>query len=221
MKTIPFLAAILCYALLSPRAHAAGPNLARNMPCKASSVEGMLTPGKAVDGPKSQASRWGSNYQTDKNKDSAWIFVDLGRMQTVDSVAIYWEHSGARQFAVQSWRSEADTPSYSDAGWETLLYDTTLVYQNPPVDMCLSFLKIKPTATRYLRIRCYKRMFTFGFSIMELEVYGPGTSALPGRSISRGERDGRVADPQRLFSVDGRLAPRDSKAYRILPRAFR
>ena len=204
MKPIPALAAFLLQPMLALPSQAAGPNLARNMPCKASSVEGMLTANKAVDGPKSQASRWGSNYQTDKNKDSAWIFVDLGSRQAVDSLAIYWEHSGAKQFAVQSWTSEVDTPSYSDAGWETLHYDTTLVYQNPPVDMCLSFLKIRPTATRYVRIRCYKRMFTFGFSIMELEVYGSGSTALS-----------RSAGPQRAAKwAAERTAERASSRYR-------
>lgn len=198
---LPFAAVVIL--ALSCLTLAAGPNLARNQPTKASSVEGQLTPGKAVDGPKSQASRWGSNYGTDKNKDSAWIWVDLGSVHTVDSVAIYWEHSGSRPFAIQAWRGAGDVPSDNDADWETLLRDSTLVYLNPPVDMCLSFHKIKPTALRFLRIRCYKRMFQFGFSIMELEVYANGSTALvPGH--------GRHSQPIPAASaagyrVDGRL----------------
>ena len=152
--------------------NAAGTKLSVNKPCKASSVEGLLTPDKAVDGPKSQGSRWGSNYGTDKNKDSAWIFVDLGKKYALDSVAIYWEHSGAKKYSVQVWKSEVDTPSYDDSGWTTVLTDTTLTYQPRPVDMCLSFLKLTPVEGRYVRIRCYKRLFEFGYSIMELEVYG-------------------------------------------------
>jgi hypothetical protein len=191
------------------------PNLAFGKTCKASSVEGQLTPNKAVDGPKSQASRWGSNYGSDKNKDSAWFFVDLGRAYDVDSVAIYWEHSGAKRYTIQAWTSEVDTPSYSDAGWKTLLTDTTLYYQPRPVDMCLSFLKIAPARTRFVRIRCYQRMFEFGYSIMELEVYGKEASASSLRPSMRATRS-RIGlgkpgftwgAPDKLFSIEGRLLP--------------
>ncbi|MDB5047823.1 MAG: eng1, partial [Fibrobacteres bacterium] len=156
-RAVPLLilAASISAALSVASAQAAPVNLARNKICKASSVEGMLTPDKAVDGPKSQGSRWGSNYGTDKNKDSAWIFVDLGQKQIVDSVAIYWEHSGAKRYTIQVWKSAVDTPSYDDSGWITVLTDTTLQYQPRPVDMCLSFLKLDPVETRYLRVRCY------------------------------------------------------------------
>ncbi len=181
------LALLLCTAATGLAQAPARTNLAMNKVCKASSVEGKLTPDKAVDGPKSQGSRWGSNYGTDKNKDSAWIFVDLGREYSVDSVAIYWEHSGAKRYDIQAWDKPADTPSYSDEGWKTLLTDTTLTYQPRPVDMCLSFLKLPPSPLRYLRVRCYKRMFEFGFSIMELEVYGKeGTASTLSRPIAAG-----------------------------------
>ena len=82
------LRALACVAILAVAASAqtARPNLASKKPCKASSVEGKLTPDLAVDGPKSQGSRWGSNYGSDKNKDSAWLFVDLGKAYDVDSV---------------------------------------------------------------------------------------------------------------------------------------
>jgi hypothetical protein len=158
---------------------AGSPKLSQNMPCKASSVEGMLTADKSVDGPKSQGSRWGSNYGTDKNKDSAWIYVDLGKKFLVDSVAIYWEHSGAKNYAIQIWKLEIDPPSLNDSGWTTIFTDTTLTYQPRPVDMCLSFIKLAPVASRYVRIRCYKRLFEFGFSIMEFEVYGKEGNSTP------------------------------------------
>ena len=161
----------------SAAASAARVNLAFGKICKASSVEGKLTPDKAVDGPKSQGSRWGSNYGSDKNKDSAWFFVDLGKSYSIDSVAIYWEHSGAKPFALQSWNSPVDTPSYGDKGWTTFFSDSTLVFQPRPVDMCLSFHKFAPVQTQYIRVRCYKRMFEFGYSIMEFEAYGNESTA--------------------------------------------
>ena len=221
LPTLLIAAAGLTLAAKASAQAPARANLAANKICKASSVEGKLTPDKAVDGPKSQGSRWGSNYGTDKNKDSAWIFVDLGRDYLVDSVAIYWEHSGASRYTIQSWTSPTDTPSYSDAGWKTLLTDTTLTYQKPPVDMCLSFLKLEPSQLRYLRVRCYKRLFEFGFSIMELEVYGKegaATILIPSRSAARqlsgtapagaGFRWEPVPGAGfRFFSADGRGLP--------------
>lgn len=194
-------------------AQTARPNLAAKKICKASSVEGKLTPDLAVDGPKSQGSRWGSNYGSDKNKDSAWLFVDLGKAYDVDSVAIYWEHSGAKRYDIQSWASEVDTPSYSDAGWKVLLTDTTLYYQPRPVDMCLSFLKLAPARARYLRVRCYKRMFEFGFSIMELEVYGKESAAsalVPFRNAARAVRPERT--PGSAWGLQGRFFTADGRA---------
>jgi hypothetical protein len=205
-------ACLLALASLAPAQGAARINLALGKPAKASSVEGQLTPNKAVDGPKSQASRWGSNYIADKNKDSAWIFVDLGKTYTVDSVAIYWEHSGAKRYDLQAWTA-ADTPSYSDEGWKTFFTDTALYYQPRPVDMCLSFLKVPPTALRYLRVRCYKRLFEFGFSIMELEVYGQeGATRIRVPSRTTSGRDARRVPARgwsagygsRIFAADGR-----------------
>jgi hypothetical protein len=173
-------------------------------------VEGQHTPEKAFDGPKSQASRWGSNYGSDKNKDSAWIWVDLGTVTTVDSVAIYWEHSGAKPFAIQAWKGAGDVPSDKDSDWETIFRDSTLVYQNPPVDMCLSFHRIPATPLRFLRVRCYKRMFQFGFSIMELEVYSTGPTAV--RPRFQGFQGPSKPSGTAAWSADGRLAPAGSRA---------
>ena len=157
-------------------------DLALHKHCKADSYEGMYDPGqptgnypdKATDSLLGQGNRWGSYYNADHNPnpDSAWIFVDLGAKYYIDSLAIYWEHSGAKKYDVQVWNSDVDTPSYNDKGWTTIYTDTTLYYQNPPVDMCLAFLKVPVTQTRYVRIRCYKRLFNYGYSIMELLVFG-------------------------------------------------
>jgi len=199
-------AAALALALAACAWAAAPVNLARNKFCKASSVEGLLTPDKAVDGPKSQGSRWGSNYGTDKNKDSAWIYVDLGRKYAVDSVAIYWEHSGAQRYSIQVWNAPAAVPSDNDSGWTSVLTDTTLQYQPRPVDMCLSFLKLKPVETQFLRVRCYKRLFEFGYSIMELEVYG-SEGGVGIRAPLRAEKRSRLYRGGKGFSLTGRILP--------------
>jgi hypothetical protein len=142
-------------------------NVALNTIARSSAIQNAFFPGLAVDGVKSQASRWSS-----VGGDSSWIFVDLGAKYTIDSLAIYWEHAGAKKYSIQTWGSDADTPFYNDNGWNTILTDTTLYYQPPPVDMCLSYLHVPVTTTRYVRVRCYTRLTGYGCSIFELEVYG-------------------------------------------------
>jgi hypothetical protein len=142
-------------------------NIALNTIARSSAIQSGFSAGLAVDGIKSQASRWAS-----AGGDSSWIFVDLGAQYAIDSLAIYWEHAGAKKYSIQTWGSDADTPSYNDNGWATILTDTTLYYQPPPVDMCLSFLHVPVTTARYVRVRCYARLTNYGCSIFELEVYG-------------------------------------------------
>jgi hypothetical protein len=142
-------------------------NIALNTVAKCSAIQNAFLAELAVDGVKSQASRWAS-----AGGDSSWIFVDLGAKYSIDSLAIYWEHAGAKKYCIQTWGSDADTPSYNDNGWTTILTDTTLFYQPPPVDMCLSYLHFPATTTRYVRVRCYTRLTGYGCSIFELEVFG-------------------------------------------------
>jgi hypothetical protein len=166
-------------------------NIALHKIVKADSYAGGNTPEKAVDSicgghDIGQSSRWESNWQAEPDVDSirsnAWIYVDLGAKYTVDSVAIYWEHSGAKDYKVQAWPG-AGTPTISDNDWTTLLRDTSLTY-NADSDMCLSFLKLPPTVTQYVRMHSYKRIFTYGISIIEFKIFGnPVTTIEKNKSI--------------------------------------
>ena len=120
----------------------------------------------AVDGTISWASRWGSAFS-----DSQWIFIDFGKVYTIDSVAIYWEHSGAKYFDLQTLKTGVTAPAANDQVWTTFHHDSTF-YQDPPVDMCLNFLKLSPVTTRYFRIRCLKRLWQWGYGVIELQVFG-------------------------------------------------
>jgi hypothetical protein len=144
------------------------------------------TPAKAVDSIKSFSSRWENNWQAQPagKEGDCWIYVDLGNIYTVDSVAIYWEHSGSKDYLVQAWTKTSSTPTAVDSDWTTLLRDTTLTYSPAPIDMCLSFLKLPPTQTRFIRVRSYKRMWSWGVSIMELEVYGDAVTSIKTSGIT-------------------------------------
>ena len=154
-------------------------------------------PNKAFDGAYGatlgQGSRWETAWDNQPNIDSirgnCWLAVDLGAKYTIDSVAIYWEHSGSGKFAIQVPKSDALPLDSSDAGWTTLVIDTTLKFQPVPVDMGITQLKLPaPTTTRYVRVHSYKRLagdeFAYGISIEEFEVYGvPATSIKPATQI--------------------------------------
>jgi hypothetical protein len=158
-------------------------NLALNKTATADSYIGARTPAMAVDGINSGESRWENNYidgRPDSLKGNGWLYVDLGINYLVDSVAIYWEHSGSGKYAIQVWDSNVAPSSNNDTGWKTLLIDTTLTYTDA-VQRCLSFLKLPPKETRFVRMHSYKRLWNnpgWGISIYEFEVYGTPTSVL-------------------------------------------
>jgi hypothetical protein len=164
---------------------AARTNLALHKTAIADSYVGARTPAMTVDGVNSGESRWENNYidgRPDSAKGNGWVYVDLGAKYLVDSVAIYWEHSGSGNYVIQVWESDATPPSSNDTGWTNLLRDTTLTYTDA-VERCLSFLKLPPKETRFVRMHSFKRLWNnpgWGISIYEFEVYGnPATVIRP------------------------------------------
>jgi hypothetical protein len=170
-------------------------NLALHKTATADSYVGARTPAMAVDGINSGESRWENNYidgRPDSLKGNGWLYVDLGTNYLVDSVAIYWEHSGSGKYAIQVWDSNGATPSNNDTGWTTLLTDTTLTYTDA-VQRCLSFLKLPPSETRFVRMHSYKRLWNnpgWGISIYEFEVYGTPTSVLASAKDNKSNTSG-------------------------------
>jgi hypothetical protein len=186
-------------------------NLALHKTATADSYVGARTPAMAVDGINSGESRWENNYidgRPDSLKGNGWLYVDLGTNYLVDSVAIYWEHSGSGKYAIQVWDSNGAPPSNNDTGWTTLLTDTTLTYTDA-VQRCLSFLKLPPRETRFVRMHSYKRLWNnpgWGISIYEFEVYGTPTSALTSEKDNRTNASGldiRPTNSDLFIKVNG------------------
>jgi F5/8 type C domain len=189
-------------------------NLACKKPGKCTSFEGTdMTAASAFD--DDSATRWGTNYKTDPNKDSAWIYVDLGTVCTIDSVFLNWEDSGAKEYLLQI----ANTPSDNDAGWTTVAHITDGAgWQKRPI-------KIAQTLARFVRVRCLQRLSGFGYSIIEFEVYGPSSTGAVIDKADKGARRGSLVSIRKfpgrcviseaggtvgalradLFSQDGRL----------------
>ncbi len=58
--------------------------------------------------------RWATNWNFDANRDSGWIYVDLGTAQTIASMVIKWETAGAIHYVIQ-------VANFSDPLSQTLL----------------------------------------------------------------------------------------------------
>jgi chitosanase len=177
------VAALLCVPLIVSIAADAADDvlLSRGRPVLASSVDGKYAAAKAVDG--STDTRWASTA----GAGTQWLRVDLGAAQTVDRVRLVWEKAYARTYRIQL--------SGNGAGW-TDIYSTTS--GNGGTDD----LKKLSGGGRYLRVLATRRGTSAGYSLREVQVYGPGpaaplpaTTATTGTTTSAGATG--LSDPRR------------------------
>ncbi len=89
----------------------------------------------------------------------------------IDSVSIQWEHSGAHLFYLQTLKAGATLPDSNDGGWTTFYTDSTSY--DAARDRCYDSIKVQPAVNaRYLRLRCVKRIFTYGYGVIEFRAFG-------------------------------------------------
>jgi hypothetical protein len=98
--------------------------------------------------------RWSSAHS-----EPQWLAVDLGEVVRISRVLIRWETAYAADYQVAI-AEEADGP------WEPLFRDREGDGQTDDVD------DFEPTSGRFVRMTGTKRGTNFGFSILELELYG-------------------------------------------------
>jgi hypothetical protein len=132
------------------------PNFTPNLPCE-----------KALDGIIGQDSRW----ESQQGVDDGWMYVDLGATYAVTKIDIYWEHSGALVHEAQVWTKYGTAPTDVDADWVPVAREDNLA-NGQSLDLIESHYPIDPVVTQYVRIRCFKRMWQWGNSIFELDVFG-------------------------------------------------
>jgi hypothetical protein len=123
---------------------------------------------KAVDG--DVATRWSSAFS-----DPQWIAVDLGAKREIARVRLNWEAAHAVAYKLQvsgdgsSWTTVTDVED-GRGGIEE--HEVT-------------------ASARYLRMYGTKRATPWGYSLRELEVYGPGKELLSrGRTATASSREG-------------------------------
>ncbi|MCZ8518428.1 MULTISPECIES: galactose-binding domain-containing protein [Paenibacillus] len=155
------LSTLALFTALSPlslsnlqTARAAEPYLlSQNRTVYASSVEGGNSPDLAVDG--SEASRWSSAW----GADPQWLYTDLGAVAAISRVVIHWEGAYAKAYKVQV--------SNDESTW-------TDVYSTTAGDGGVDEVALN-TSGRYVRVLGTERALpNYGYSILELEVFGTG-----------------------------------------------
>jgi hypothetical protein len=155
-------------------------NVATGKKATASTSTGGNTPDKALDGLKDQAHRWESK----QGVDDQWWQVDLGASYDVSRIHIDWENAAARTYEVVL----SDDPNGATAP----LRSVTKADAGPD-DLAVS------GSGRYLRVHGLTRRTQYGYSILEVGVYGTpsvtagaatqvlvspqSSSVLPGRTV--------------------------------------
>lgn len=155
-------------------------NLALGKPTAASSFENpqVLPASSAVDGVL--ASRWASAFQ----QDNQWLRVDLGSVQDISEVQVFWEAAYATRYRVD----------LSDDGtnWRTGVRTITKTSNTDGVADVISL----PAGTRARFVRIWgltRALAPYGYSVRELQVFAP-TSGLPsGPTVL-------ISDHQKLYA---------------------
>lgn len=143
------------------------PEIARNKPITASSVESASVPAtNANDG--NLSTRWASAFT-----DPQWLRIDLQAMYKITGVQLFWESAASKIFKI-----EVSTDGLS---WNSV-YSTTIG------DGGTDYIPLNTTG-RYVRLYSTARTTQWGNSLYEFEVYGSLVqtgieTAMPEKSIS-------------------------------------
>jgi hypothetical protein len=152
-----------CFLLLASPALAQ--NLALNKEATASSEINGHSAANAVDGDRTinSNSRWESAYS-----DPQSFVVDLGSLQRVDRIRIYWETATGKDFTLDV---SADNSTWTTVVSEKGNSSTTTEYAH-----LLTTSTNGSASVRYVRLAGSARATQYGYSIYEFEVYSYSAS---------------------------------------------
>jgi hypothetical protein len=121
----------------------------------------------AVDG--DPETRWSSAF-----RDPQWISVDLGATVAISRVRINWEGAYAKQYTIEV--------SDDDATWRTVKSVTKTAEGVDDHEVA--------AAGRYVRLHGTERATPWGYSLWELEVFGPAGLISGGKASRVSSREG-------------------------------
>ncbi|MCX7843438.1 MAG: stalk domain-containing protein [Clostridia bacterium] len=110
---------------------------------------------KAVDGRNS--TKWSSEF----GSSPQWIYVDLGSSKSVNRIKLNWDTAYAKSYKIYK--------SSDASGW-------TEIYSTENGDGGIDNIVFASTNARYIKLYATQRATQYGYSLWELEVYGPGAA---------------------------------------------
>jgi chitosanase len=153
------MAVVLCVPLVvSVTARAADDVLlSKGRPVLASSVERAdLSAAKAFDG------RTDTRWASAEGAGTQWLRIDLGATRRLSRVRLVWERAYAKAYRIQT--------SSDGAGWAD-------VYATDSGNGGTDDLKRLTGRGRYLRVLATVPGTSYGYSLREVQAYGPGPAA--------------------------------------------
>lgn len=195
-------------------------SIAQDKQAEASSTEAAgLEPAKALDG--APATRWASEV-----RETAWFQVDLGGLQTFNTIRIDWEYARADEYRL--------SVSDDKQQWRPLIAGNNGVIKAADGKNTLVF----PAVTaRYIKFDGLKRATGYGYSFYEFGVYDLAVQqALPTLDglqtavdastknvtidglVMNGKKEQvyvKVLDPKGKIQYSGQTAAKDDGSFRI------
>lgn len=145
-----------------------GVNLAEGRPAYASQTRKDWTADKAVDGVKyTDGSRWATE-QTDENH---WIYVDLGKVMTVNRVELYWENFSMR-YVIETATQLSNSSGGTDSDWTPVAYGRGNEWAQNMSGKNDTSVLFCDTQARYVRMRTLEKNSSLWNSLYEIEIYG-------------------------------------------------
>ncbi len=161
-------------------------NSALNKTVAASSIKDGAVAENAVDG--NSETRWESEWTVPQ-----WIYVDLGSIDQINKVVIYWEKAHATDFTIDI-SDDATT-------WETVHTGSNGVNTLTNFTETIDGLNAEG---RYVRITATAKNSQYGVSIWEFEVYSgipPADNDAPSAPVALSPSNGAtISDPSPVFT---------------------
>jgi hypothetical protein len=137
-------------------------NLALRQQSTASSEDGNNSAAMAVDGDRT--TRWDSNHGIDPQS----LVIDLGSLQQVDRIRLFWEAAYATAFTLDV--------SADNSTWTTVVAESANTATTTEYSHLLTSSRQASASVRYVRLTGTVRATQYGYSLYEFEVYSYSAS---------------------------------------------
>lgn len=140
-------------------------NLSEGRAVYASSVNGGDTEDRAVDGKEN--TRW----QAEQSDTNEWLYVDLGKVSTIDHIYLHWENAYAKNYDIYL--------SNDEENWTKVFSKGDPMQGEDPLTQTLTTGAWSTNEARYVKMVCTKRALGYGASLYEFQVWGVGGKNKP------------------------------------------